>query len=904
MARSDLRDRILAHLWDHDGRASSGGGARSQRGTAQALDITQGQVSRALAPLVSLGLIRHEIGRVTDRRRRVQLYALTRRGRSHVDRAITEGEPVEPEFALAPGFLGRDGELSRLKDHIEGQGGLFWVTGPPGIGKTALVRKALGDRGYAYVSTQPGMTMEGVLNALAKGAAHRQPFLPFLVSSATDGNQAMERLLAALIGSGLVTVVDRVERMDEDTLATLIAWGDRFQLAGGHLILISRDAAQDGDTIQVGPLAKEDMVELARNLSDGSEISTAILEAGNPLHLDLESGSIDRSDLLADLGAVQQEVLIALSLLRVPVPARVFVGISGADQALTALLDRRLILGLRTGGRIRFWLPDRHRELIAGPADPARYHRMAARYFRQSRSSTDLVEAIYHLMMAGDQAGVGNLLRRRATQILEEGLFRELAAAMAGLDVDALAKLDQAPVLILQGNIAESLGDPDQAHLMFTEVLQRSALPPKVEAHALRRLATLAFRSGRTEEAEDLYRQALTSLGKDPDPREAAAIHDRLAVVVMRSGRLEEASREFAAAEAAALGSRDPLLMARIILNRGDLHRRQGDLVGAEEACSQALIALGKHPAASVRAMALTNRGMIRNRLGMTNKAIRDLEEGCWIAKANGDIRAVYGLNNLAYLQLRRGRFDKANEVASECLDLATLAGIQVLISTSNNIIGRIALIGGSIEDAMICFETSRAIRERLGDAEGTAGALINLGDCHLEDGDPASAARFYSLAIDQIPADSVIGIQARLNSALAACLVGDPRSGRQQRASIREVPTEFVWLGALVDARLAEGEDELIEAGNILRSAKASIKVPHERLTLLQALADIEVRSGRVDRARSAWGQAVRVYRAMGLDERADALVSRLLEPATPGERDALLTEAPIPILDGPWSE
>ena len=60
-------------------------------------------------------------------------------------------------------FVGREEELGQLSRALV-EGGVHWVTGPAGIGKTALIRRALGDRGVVELD---GAWMDDADEAIA-----------------------------------------------------------------------------------------------------------------------------------------------------------------------------------------------------------------------------------------------------------------------------------------------------------------------------------------------------------------------------------------------------------------------------------------------------------------------------------------------------------------------------------------------------------------------------------------------------------------------------------------------------------------------------------------------------------------------------------------------------------------
>ncbi len=226
-------------------------------------------------------------------------------------------------------FVGREAETAQLRELVRsvaaGRGGLLWVEGEPGIGKTALVTEGLAEGPElgcrTMWATADEMSRHAPLHAVldclqvdTHEASGRRARISELLHGAPGAPgiteplwPAMEELLALVdelsTAKPLIMVMDDIQWADE---ASLLAWHRLAQVVEQQsllLVAVSRPVpqrepvdrlrrsvlARDAVLLSLGPLTDAEVSALVTDLAGGppdSELRRlADNAAGNPLYL-------------------------------------------------------------------------------------------------------------------------------------------------------------------------------------------------------------------------------------------------------------------------------------------------------------------------------------------------------------------------------------------------------------------------------------------------------------------------------------------------------------------------------------------------------------------------------------------------------------------------------------------
>ena len=266
----------------------------------------------------------------------------------------------------SPTLVGRARVLADIHRAL-GAGVGVLLTGPPGMGRTCILRTLQGQLGTEAVRVTAGPATSPVpLAALARFIPGE---VPSTLTAAALG--AVRRTLGALAGAGTVLLLDDVQHLD-GVSAALVADTVREGLV---VVLTVRAGAQvppplralgDEDLLRevaLGPLGPADATTLVRGVARGRSTSTSVrwaveLGEGNPLLLTelariAPRPGLDRLPLTdrlrralaAQLEALDEAALAAVALLAYdsPLPLALLVDVAGAAAA-DAIEHRALVV--------------------------------------------------------------------------------------------------------------------------------------------------------------------------------------------------------------------------------------------------------------------------------------------------------------------------------------------------------------------------------------------------------------------------------------------------------------------------------------------------------------------------------------------------------------------------------
>jgi DNA-binding SARP family transcriptional activator/tetratricopeptide (TPR) repeat protein len=670
----------------------------------------------------------------------------------------------QPAAAVASDLVGRDPELRRIGQVIAeaaaGRARTVFVSGPPGVGKSALLEAVRGDAGRRDWRTGHGAAaaVEGawpyapVLDALSD-LCRRHPTLLDGLDDRFRGE--IERALA---GDDLDWSGDG----GHQRLFVAVAELTRLAAAGTGAMLLIDDAHE----------ADEASLRLLHYLARSCTRERLVLVVGHRRQPISDAFDEVRASMLGRLGAVD-------------------VAVPPLDRATSTALARRLRPDLDDTGADQIWevsggLPFAVVELVRagelGAATPARPGAAVLGVL-----SPAIRSALEHVAVAGSTFDTDEFLA--LSGLAEPAAFDCLDAALAAMVVERTAGGFQFRHPLIREALLVELPPHRQRSLhrgCAERLIELAASPARIGHHLVlagdpAAAVPYALRAAETAAAVGAYRDALRLvdsvvghavdrararlyalradlLAATGDPmavpayREAVEYADQAGRRVLRAklGRLAVLSNDLATAEAVL----DGLELdggpddATILLARGNLAYFRGDLAGAREASSGAyeMVAAGGDDWQVLDL--LTLQGLLAHHQGeFVHRLQLDLQR---TRHDPGLATAVFDAQLCVVEIMLYGPMPN-DEVAAFATDLRATAqkvGALRAVAFAAALRGEALLLSGDLDAAERDLQEAADLHREIAAPAGEAHSLQRLAELHLHRGDRATANRLLQRAL------------------------------------------------------------------------------------------------------------------------------------------------------------
>jgi DNA-binding CsgD family transcriptional regulator len=825
-------------------------------------------------------------------------------------------------------MVGRDGELSALHDAVasvaSGRGGVAWLEGEPGIGKSALVASVLAEarnrrcQVYRAVGDELGqrLPLRALTDALGPTLAGEADLLLDAGSAAEHEAvvpAAVERFLVLvdrLCAAGpVVFVLDDLQWADE---ASLLAW-HRLDLAVEQIPLLLVSAARpvpvrpsveklrravqerNGLLLSLEPLPERATVALVGQLVGGEPgplLRQAARQAGgNPLY----------TRELVDALRREERIRVSAGMAE----------LAGTDTSPAAL-------GAAIRSRLDFLSPEATDALrvaaLLGPEFSAFDLATVT-----GRASTDLLPVLDEAVAAGVLAeSAGRLAFRH--DLIRQALYEAVpASARAALHRQVAQALGDAGLPLGQIGAHLLAAAPDALDAWALDWLAGQAKPlaqsaPELAAELLpvavrrvgpddprraRLLHGLAKALGIINRGDEAERAALEALGVSRDPIESAELTYDLAYVLVLEGRYDDCfvlldraigadgtdsrwrarlqafrSRVLAAngdreecertaRQALAEGERlgDPATQA---LALGGLYLI-ADHTDGQAYLDRALAVLGHQPeTVDLRVVTLSNCAYNRHALGDAEPAERLIQEALILSERYGSWRIPWVRALVSELYIDTGRWDEA---------LAVLEVTDEKFSLLERLWrgGGLAFLAAHRDERARCAEllaTMADLPELAGFMRGNAGLLYMAQAIEAEQrGGPAAG---LAVLADTLAVEDGVDLYDRcqwLPDVARLALAADEPGLAQAALVAAEADAEADGLPRRVAAaaRIRALLDRDADALHALADRYQEMNAPLQVGQCYEEAAQLHAQAGDVTAARSALTSAVSVYGEFG---------------------------------------
>lgn len=353
---------------------------------------------------------------------------------------------------------------------------------------------------------------------------------------------------------------------------------------------------------------------------------------------------------------------------------------------------------------------------------------------------------------------VADVLRRQLPPKRQQRLHRDIAAALAafgaGEDAEIAAHFDRAGVQ--REAYSRACAAADRAERLYgfaaaSECLQlaaRNASGPRELAEARARMASLAERMGRFDEAEELCDLAIEWFAGQEEHEESMSL--RLLRERARDQLGQPARRTLEAlaqldSEAEVLGLRAERVAILTALSQA--HGRLGDPAAAAAMAAEAVTMAEKLGDARLLATSL-NRYAAALEFGDSGERKATLRRAIALFQQAGDSRGqANGYNNLGIIAQLDGDLEEAADALGMAIAVARTAKMPDIWGTAALNLGVYRLKDGAYQEARAYFEQALSLFTAVKTAQLQLYALYNLAHVERSEGRHQEAAEMYEMA-------------------------------------------------------------------------------------------------------------------------------------------------------------
>lgn len=771
---SYLPTEILDYLGTHESETDGSFGV-GQRELAKALGYHPCSMSRPLSELASDGLVSVRRAPVRGGMRKQLVYQLTASGRAKLARSGSDVPLLGTALPPPPNpFVGRRLELREFLDFATNGGVIIHVEGESGMGKTAVVSRAIRrlrpGRASFWFTVRAVSSPRHFTSALAhslSSVGSRQLAYYSQLPREPIGREVADLVGRALGERALVGVIDDAQAATPDTRAFLSDFAQALiqSRTGDVLVFLSQEPSFlpiDAANLHHIRLQGLDRTA-AHTLTDkkgglGGRFEEVYRTThGNPLLLQLAVSAPEAEISVTALpaavigqlseGDLRSTLLLATSNEPIPLGLASEFGRTSMDR-----MNQLIHLGvIQRGPEGRAELPQAVRGAVLGRADPLQVkaaHLELANFYGRSHRPESVRERFLHLVQAESWRAAGEMVGRQDAALLANGFSGALQGALHRLGTTATQETARVAALRAEAQLLRLHSDYAEAIRCLQRAVLEARRDPRTQAECSLAMVELFARVQDIPSALNAIEAAkrggivgrrLPLLLAYAEARVAESKGD---LVLAREGfgqTFENASRsgqQDVALEALARWSRlasmtssEPEAILAMIENGIPAARSTGrmDVVFALMSVRARIYAETHQPQL---AMAETHR-------------IRSESEALGFLS-----QLVYALSGLSAMAAELGNWEDGISYARQAAELSEKLGNQLIfghtLALQCNFFGRV----GRYQEAVRFGKSAIGILEELTPSDSLPIAHAYLAEVYCNIGDFSEARRHYEIAV------------------------------------------------------------------------------------------------------------------------------------------------------------
>ncbi|MCI4335645.1 MAG: AAA family ATPase [Thermoplasmata archaeon] len=746
----------------------------SQRELAKALGYHPCSMSRPLAELLERGYLRGHRGNVRGGLRKQLVYTLTDPGRAHLRRETKDVPLLSGAIPPPPNpFLGRREELDELKSACQ-EGGIVFVEGPPGMGKTALISRHIralrAGRVPFWFTVRSGSAPRHFATALARALAPlgaQQLAYYAQLPRQPVGREVADLARRALEDRPLITVIDDIQSAGPDSrkfLEEVVSGLCREN--PNHLFLIVGQIPPFFDPPSIphhhmvlGGLdraAAHELTDRRGGLADRFE-SVYQDSLGSPLLLQLSVGAPDveatahrlPAAVVERLSKVELAGLLPLALANEPLPGSFAVEASGMPAVR---IEQFIKAGVLQGTvQDRLELLQLFRSALLSkviPSEERAAHLKLAAYYGRSHRPEAVRERFLHLVEGEAWKLATQLLTGQEKTLLSLGYSDSLRSSLRHLAVSLPKGPHRVRLFRVEAAILRAHSDYPEAIASLRRAIEDSTDDARSQAECLMLIVELHARMRQVDDASRTLEEA----------RAKGLPTRRLQLLALLSeARIHEVQGDLPLAQSQFQQAFELAKRARV----GDLAlegvaawSRLASLGGDREA-ALSVVAEGLSDARqSGRLDIVFNLLLVRARAYAETGQKELAESEMRLLRAEAESlgylsQLTYTLSGLSAMAVEGERWSEAVAYARQASALAERLGNDTVLGHTLAVQCAGELRQGVVDDARIHGERAVAVLSRLPPSDSLVLARAYLTEVYLQLKEGAKARQEYDAALE-----------------------------------------------------------------------------------------------------------------------------------------------------------
>ncbi len=339
--------------------------------------------------------------------------------------------------------------------------------------------------------------------------------------------------------------------------------------------------------------------------------------------------------------------------------------------------------------------------------------------------SNDFVEELSHHFALTDNAGKARNYLIKAGEKAKARFSNEVALAYYDRALHFTSMDDykrRAAVQCCKGELLEMSGKEDEAETLYSQAIEQARLSGDLAqiAHVKWRLGLLQHKLNREEDAQKSIEEALTIYQQLNNAKGLSQCYGGLGHIQQRQACYDDALQSFRLQYAAAEKVNDPNILGDTCGNLSTILLTRGEADAALEYAHKRQELARQTGDRRRRAEAAAQLGGLRRYLQDDTQAIVYYQEMLDLARELGDKRLTgQALDNMALVHEHLGHYDEARAFYQQNLTLQQEAGNRRQVGEIKGNIGKLYETQGDFESARVHYEDARVITHETGDKIG-----------------------------------------------------------------------------------------------------------------------------------------------------------------------------------------